>query len=74
MVCVMAMVGALVWSVPWDILAIKQRIWYFPKGGHLGLYFGVLPLEEYLFITTVTFLIATITLVMRKGYKGNKGD
>lgn len=60
-----AMIGALFISVPWDIVAISNRIWYFPKEGVMGIYFGIVPLEEYLYMATVTLLIATITLLLK---------
>src|ERR1700704_3541315 len=45
---------ALLEEVPWDNFAVGNAIWYFPEGGSLGLRIGILPLEEYLFIITVS--------------------
>jgi len=64
-VCILVMAGALIFSLPWDVYSVTNGIWYFPKGGHLGVYLGLLPIEEYLFITTVAFLTTTVTLILK---------
>jgi len=56
---------ALVFSTPWDYWAIKTKIWVFPQDTNLGIWFGGLPLEEYLFIIFVTFEVSTLTLVLK---------
>lgn len=56
---------ALVFSVPWDIYAVKSGIWHFPKEGNAGIQIGILPLEEYLFIILATLLIASITITIK---------
>lgn len=66
MVFLSAMVGTLLVSIPWDILAVRNHIWYFPQNGNLGMYIGELPLEEYLFMMTVTLIIASVAVVMVK--------
>ncbi|OGH42612.1 MAG: hypothetical protein A3H79_03435 [Candidatus Levybacteria bacterium RIFCSPLOWO2_02_FULL_36_8b] len=63
---------ALVFSVPWDYWAIKTKIWNFPNNTNLGIWFGGLPLEEYLFIIFVTFEISTLTLVLKNKIKSNR--
>lgn len=60
---------ALVFSVPWDFWAIKTKIWVFPKDTNLDIWFGGLPLEEYLFIIFITLEISTLTLVLKYKYK-----
>lgn len=59
---------AFVFSIPWDILTVKHNIWFFPKEGNLGIYLGCLPIEEYLFMATVTLFVATIMIILK--YKG----
>lgn len=61
---------ALVCSVPWDIFAITHKIWFFPKGGNLGLSVIGVPLEEYLFMTTVTLLIGSVVIMVK--YKSDR--
>lgn len=56
---------ALVFSVPWDVLAVRTQIWLFPKEGNLGIWIFGLPLEEYLFMVFVTLLVSTVTIVLR---------
>ena len=59
---------ALIMEIPWDNFAVRNTIWYFPKGGSLGLHIGILPIEEYLFMITVTAFIVTIIIIYK--YKG----
>ncbi len=56
---------ALSIEIPWDMLAVSNTIWYFPEGGSLGLHIGILPIEEYLFMITVTAFIVTTAIVYR---------
>lgn len=60
---------ALIFSVPWDWWAIKTKVWIFPQDTNLGIWFGGLPLEEYLFIIFVTFGVSTLTLVVKNRIK-----
>lgn len=59
---------AFIFSIPWDILAVKNIIWFFPKEGNVGIILGRLPIEEYLFMSTVTLLISSLTIALK--YKG----
>lgn len=59
---------ALVFSIPWDLWATKTNTWNFPEGYNLGIWIGGLPLEEYLFIIFVTFLVSTLTLVLKEKF------
>lgn len=63
---------ALAVSVPWDIFAIANKLWIFPKEGNVGFFLLGLPAEEYLFMTTVTLLIGSVTIVVkyRQKYHG----
>lgn len=60
----------LLFSIPWDIYAIKSGIWYFPKPSVVGIFFLSIPLEEYLFMATVALLISSVTILVK--YKFNK--
>lgn len=59
------MIAALIVSAAWDLWAIPNKVWVFPKQGHLNIYILGIPLEEYLFFTTVTLLIASVVLVVK---------
>lgn len=56
---------ALVFSIPWDLYAVKSNIWFYPKEGNLGLQIGTLPLESYFFYALVTLLLASITILIK---------
>lgn len=60
-----AMFFALVFSVPWDIYAVLTKIWFFPPEGNAGIFLLGLPIEEYLFITTTTLMLASVTIVAK---------
>jgi len=60
---VRAVLGALLFSIPWDILAYLTRIWIWPKGCCVGLRIAYLPIEEYCFLIFVTIVVVTVTLV-----------
>ncbi|MBI2547487.1 MAG: lycopene cyclase domain-containing protein [Candidatus Aenigmarchaeota archaeon] len=60
---------ALVFSIPWDYLALKTGMWNFPKENNIGILLAGLPLEEFLFIIFVTLEVSTITLVLKKRVK-----
>lgn len=67
---VWAMFFALVFSIPWDFLAVKTNIWFFPEKTHIAM-IGALPLEEYFFIIFVTLLISCLTIVIKYRLKLN---
>ncbi len=52
-----ALVGGLYLSVA-DHLAISTGIWNFGEGRHLGLYLGVVPVEEVLFFLLTSVLVS----------------
>src|SRR5438309_10848347 len=64
-----AVVGSIVFSLPWDIIAIHERIWYFTQPHIFGIYIVGLPIEEWLFMTFVTILFTIITLILWEKYK-----
>lgn len=59
-------IWALIFSIPWDIWAVKSQIWIFPADTNLGVIINGLPLEEYFFMIFVTMLISTAVLLFRK--------
>ena len=61
-------IWALIFSIPWDIWAVKAQIWNFPQDTNIGLWIGGLPIEEYFFMVFVTVLISTVVLLLRKRF------
>ena len=59
-------IWALIFSIPWDIWAIRTDIWRFPADTNIGVLIGGLPLEEYFFMIFVTMLVSTVVLLLRK--------
>jgi len=51
-------------GVVWDALGTARGIWIFPGAGLMGIWIGVLPLEEYLFSLIVPFWILTVYRVL----------
>lgn len=47
-------------GVAWDSFSVMNRMWIFPGNGLVGIWIGVLPLEEYLFSLIVPFWILTV--------------
>ena len=59
----LAVFGSFIFGVPWDHIAIKNGFWSFPKEAVIGLDILSIPLEEYLFMASVTVNIAAVTLI-----------
>lgn len=58
----------LVVGVVWDHYAIYNGHWAFPGSGIVGIYLGLMPLEEYLFVLIVPFWV----IVMCKAIGGRR--
>jgi len=63
-VVLLAQVGAMIFSFPWDYISIKEQIWYYETPYIVGKWIWGLPIEEYLFIVLVTLLFSCISLVV----------
>ena len=68
-VFIYCIIWSLVFSIPWDIWAVRTQIWHFPSDTNIGLWIGGLPLEEYFFMIFVTLLVSTVVLLIRKSIK-----
>jgi lycopene cyclase domain-containing protein len=64
----LSIIGALIFSVPWDIISVKEHIWYFEEPYIVGWWYAGLPLEEYLFIIFVTALFAMVSVLAWERY------
>ncbi|MCA9324527.1 lycopene cyclase domain-containing protein [Candidatus Saccharibacteria bacterium] len=62
-------IASLIIAIPWDILAVQSDIWHYFDGHHLGIWLLGLPIEEYLYILTVSVYVATATLLIRRWVK-----
>jgi len=63
-VLILTLIGAFIFSVPWDIIAVRERVWYFKEPQILGILLLGLPIEEYLFIISVTLWGSTLTILL----------
>ena len=53
-------------GILWDFYAVSQGHWKFPGDGLLGIYFGILPLEEYLFFLIMPYFAVTFYKSLEK--------
>lgn len=67
-VIAVAPIGALIFSIPWDGISIHEGVWYFQTPYIVGLSWGGLPLEQYLFYIFATLLFATVSALIWKRY------
>src|SRR3989344_9626467 len=65
-VFLLAIIGSLLFAIPWDIIAVNENIWYFTEPEIIGIWIFNLPIEEYLFIFLLTFFVSTIALLLCK--------
>lgn len=61
-------IGCLAIAVPWDMLAVKDHIWYFSEPYILGVWLFGLPIEEYVYILFVALLSASVTVLAWERY------
>ena len=47
-------------GVAWDSISTIEQTWIYPGRGLVGIWIGVLPIEEYLFSLVVPFWILTV--------------
>ena len=64
----LAPIGSLIFSIPWDIISVKENIWYFTEPHILGIYILWLPIEEWFFIILVTLVFSSVTVVLWKKF------
>ncbi len=54
-------------GITWDTYAISRGHWVYPKEGVLGVFIGLMPVEDYLFIFVVPYFSLIIyKLVIKK--------
>jgi lycopene cyclase domain-containing protein len=56
--------GCLVVAVPWDILSVNERVWYFTVPHIFGVWLLGLPLEEYVYIFCLSLINASLTVLL----------
>ena len=52
-------------GVAWDSISTIEKTWIYPGNGLVGIWIGVLPIEEYLFSLVVPFWILTVYRVLQ---------
>jgi lycopene cyclase domain-containing protein len=62
------LIGAVAFSFPWDLIAIRERIWYFESPYISGVWLLGLPVEEWCFIVLVTLLFSSVTVILWEKY------
>ena len=71
-VLALTIAGCLAVSVPWDILSVNDRIWYFAQPHIFGPSLLGLPLEEYVYIAGVGLLSSSLTVLLWERYGGRQ--
>ena len=56
--------GSLVGGWVWDALAVRLGLWHYDATRIAGIWFGGLPLEEWLWIVGITLLFGGITVLL----------
>jgi lycopene cyclase domain-containing protein len=51
-------------GVAWDSISTIEKTWVYPGNGLIGIWIGVLPIEEYLFSLVVPFWILIVYKVL----------
>jgi lycopene cyclase domain-containing protein len=51
-------------GVAWDSISTIEKVWVYRGNGLVGIWIGVLPIEEYLFSLVVPFWILTVYRVV----------
>jgi len=62
----------LIFGGIWDNYAVYRGHWFYPGEGTLGVFVGYIPLEDYLFIIVVTYIILVGFAYARKFIKNKK--
>jgi hypothetical protein len=61
---------ALSYTTPWDNLIVLNGVWTYPAGKVVGIVFGVVPLEEYVFFVLQTLATGFFTVVLLSRGRG----
>ncbi len=59
-----SILAALLFGWPWDLVMIKGEVWQFNPQYIFGFWLLGIPLEEFAFIITTTWLFCVLTLVL----------
>ncbi|MBI2575309.1 lycopene cyclase domain-containing protein [Candidatus Woesearchaeota archaeon] len=63
---------ALAIGITWDWYGITSGHWIYPGSGILGIFIGVIPLEDLIFFFSVPYGILVIYLVLEKSFPSKK--
>ena len=53
-------------GITWDTYAVTHHHWLFPGNDLLGIYVGVLPIEEYFFFIIPPYFAITLAVIIRE--------
>jgi len=66
----LVIISLFVFGSLWDSYALLRGYWSFKEDFFIGVDIGVMPLEEYLFMLIISFLVLVIYgIVTRKSYR-----
>jgi len=68
LVLAVVVIGCLGVAVPWDLLSVRDRIWYFTQPHIVGVWLLGLPLEEYVYIVFLGLLSSSVTVLLWERY------
>ena len=58
------LVGGMVGGWLWDGISIQASVWYYDPANIAGIWFGGMPLEEWLWIVGVTLMFGSLTIIL----------
>jgi len=59
-------------GVIWDWYAIYRGHWVYPRTSNSGIFLGIMPLEDYLFMLVLPYYILTVYKVMDSKFRSKK--
>lgn len=65
---VLAVFFTFLFGVPWDTLSVKTGLWWYGAAPTLGIWLGVLPLEEYFFTLLFPIFVVSLTLIFKQHF------
>ena len=59
---------SIIFSYPWNYIALKEKIWYFTESNVIGLGLFGLPIEEWSYTVFTILLISSIAILLWEKY------
>lgn len=67
---IFTIIPTFLFGVPWDTLSVVTGLWRYDRAPTLGIWFGVLPLEEYFFTLTFPIFVVSVAILIRHYWRG----